>query len=116
MTDAIEKLAAVYHDAKYERHDCPFTAIISEIQADPLEYLEVKPLEWEKHPDLDEWYSLPQSELTGVSEYMVYPAVAGGDLFTLVVMGEELGPYINSGIPLQIAQTHHENRLKECFK
>ena len=45
-TEAVEKLAEIYHTARYEQHECPFAAILAAIQADPLAYVKPKPLVW----------------------------------------------------------------------
>ena len=65
-------------------------AIIADITETPLAYVKPKPLVWDKHPDFNEFYSLPQSDLCGTSEYMVLPICDGSGLFVLRMWGEEL--------------------------
>ena len=121
MTNAIEKLAhmlkveSAMGDDPVLSHVWVIGKILSAIQADPFEYLEVKPLEW-RRMEKEFMYVVKNPWLYETTNHMyqIYQC----EKYWTVMMGS-LVIKLDSCLTLEsakaAAQTDYENRLKECF-
>lgn len=77
----------------------------------------VKPLEWDKHPDEEEYYGGSQDNLVGMNEYDIFPHPCAIGMFVLDVMGNRCGEdFISVEAAKAAAQDDYERRILSALE